>query len=75
MWLLGRCCMKIDIKGWLKGILANGIRIGYSDGPAFDPHDQVRTDGMDDIIKNKEAKDGDNEDVGSMVEKAVRRVG
>lgn len=67
--------MKIDIKGWLKGILANGIRIGYSDGPAFDPHDQVRTDGMYDIIKNKEAKDGHNGSMEKVEPKAVRRVG
>ena len=37
----------------IKSILNKGIRIGYSSGKPFDPRDQKRTDGMQDIIKSK----------------------
>lgn len=67
--------MKIDIRGWFKGILARGIRISYSDGKPFDPHYQERTDGMDDIIKNKEARDGHNGSMEKVESKAVRHLG
>ena len=40
----------------IKSILNKGIRIGYSSGKPFDPRDQKRTDGMQDIIKNKRRK-------------------
>jgi hypothetical protein len=42
-----------DLWGWIKG---QDIRIGYSDGPAFDPADQERTDAMEDIRKNKDKR-------------------
>lgn len=42
----------------LRGLLRRGIRIGYASKPAFRPEYQDRTDAMEDIVKNKEARDG-----------------
>jgi len=58
--------MKIlkNIFNWIKD---QGITISYSDGPAFDPADQERTDGMEDIRKakdkRKEQQNGANREV------------
>ena len=41
---------------FLQNILKKGIRVGWSSGKPFDPTDQVRTDGMDDIIKKEEER-------------------
>jgi len=38
-------------------ILRKGIRIGWSTGRPFDPRDQDRTDGVDDIVKAKEKRE------------------
>ena len=51
----------MSLKDWLKGLLENGIRIGYSNGPAFDPAEQDRTDGVRDISEKKQ-KEADNVD-------------
>lgn len=41
-----------------KGLFKKGIQISYSTGKTFDPHDQIRTDGLEDIAKKKEERDG-----------------
>lgn len=39
------------LKKMLKNLLKGGVRIGYSSGKIFDPHNQIRTNGLEDIIK------------------------
>ena len=58
----------VSFKDW---ILRRGIRIGWSTGRPFDPRDQIRTSGVDDIIKAKEKRDGVNGSVGKMEQKSV----
>ena len=36
-----------------KGLLKRGFRIGYSDGPAYDPSTQEQTDALRDIAEKK----------------------
>ena len=50
----------MKVKDWFKGLMKGGIRVGYSTGRPFDPRDQIRTEGMKDIIKRKEQRDVDN---------------
>lgn len=51
----------MNISDLFKGLLKRGIRIGYSDGPAFDPSTQERTDAMEDIAKGiDKRKEQDN---------------
>lgn len=50
----------MKIKKIFDWILRRGISISYSDGEAFDPTYQDRTDGMQDIIKAKEKRDEQN---------------
>ena len=56
-------------------ILRKGIRIGWSTGRPFDPRDQDRTDGVDDIIKAKEKRDGVNNGLEEVESKSVRHLG
>ena len=57
----------MSVSDLFKNLLKKGFRISYSDGPAFDPADQERTDAMDDIRKSidkrKEKQNGHKEDV------------
>lgn len=42
---------------FIKNLLKGGVKIGYSTGKTFDPHDQERTDAMDDLIKQNRKKE------------------
>ena len=50
-------------KTLLNMVCKKGISISYSDGPAFNPAFQERTDPIDDIIKSKQKnkESGNNE--------------
>jgi len=52
----------MDVMRLLRGLFKRGVRIGYSDGPAFNPAEQIRKNGLRDISekKQKEAEDGVN---------------
>ena len=52
----------MDFVQLLKDILRHGIRISWSDGKPFDPYDQERTDGMQDIIHSKEKREQEEKD-------------
>lgn len=45
--------MGFSIGQIFKGILRKGFRITWSSGPMFDPRDQVRTDAVEDLVKQK----------------------
>jgi hypothetical protein len=53
-------CLGDYINKFLKKQAEKGFIISWTDGPAFDPTDQVRTDPLADIAKSKEAKDERN---------------
>ena len=46
----------MNLKDLLSNILKKGFRIGYSTGKTFDPRDQKRIDGLEDIIKSDNKK-------------------
>ena len=48
----------MGIRCLLKGLFKKGLMITWSDGRPYDVHYQKRTDAMDDIIKQKEVRDG-----------------
>jgi len=52
----------MDFVEILKNMLRKGIRIGWNDGKPFDPYDQERTDGMQDIIHSKEKREQEERD-------------
>lgn len=41
----------MNLKAFFQGILKNGISFRYSDGSAFDPSTQIRTDAIKDMVK------------------------
>ena len=51
--------MGFSIKDIFKTVLKKGFRIGWSDGPMFDPTYQERTDAVEDLVKSKSKKEGE----------------
>ena len=47
----------------VSNLFKKGFRIGYSTGKPFDPTDQERTNGLEDIAKRKEVRNGGKKDI------------
>jgi hypothetical protein len=45
--------MGSTLKNFFKEIFKKGLMITWSDGPMFDPSTQERTDGLQDLVKQK----------------------
>ena len=55
------------ITSLIKGLFKNGLSVRVSTGKPFDPAEQERTDGLQDIMNHdKEKKHGTNGDVGKV---------
>lgn len=39
-----------------KGLLKKGVKVGYSTGKPFDPHNQKRTSAMEDFLNPRKKK-------------------
>lgn len=52
--------MGSTFKRIFKEIFKKGFVISWSDGPMFDPSTQERTDGLQDLVKQKTREEDDN---------------